>query len=85
MNVTADDIAQLLASPPPRAVPPHVQQAVQGGGCASWFLPAFGLVFGGFGMIFVVVFFPWEFVDEIRLAMNGRTTSGEIGVVARPL
>ncbi len=78
MKVTADDIAQLLASPPPRQVPAHVQQAVQGGGCASWFLPAFGLVFGGFGMIFVVVFFPWRFVDDFRLGASDRTTPGEI-------
>ncbi len=78
MKVTADDIAQLLASPPPRSVPAPVQQAVQGGGCASWFLPAFGLVFGGFGLIFVVVFFPWRFVDDFRLAASDRTTPGEI-------
>lgn len=78
MKVTADDIAQLLASPPPRSVPAHMQRAVQGGGCASWFLPAFGLVFGGFGMIFVVVFFPWRFLDDFQLAASDRTAPGEI-------
>lgn len=78
MKVTADDIAQLLASPPPRLVPAHVAQAVQGGGCAGWSLPLFGLVFGGFGMIFVVMFFPWRFVDDLRLAASDRTAPGEI-------
>lgn len=78
MKVTAEDIAQLLASPPPRVVPPHVQRAVQGGGCAPWFLPVFGLVFAGFGMVFVVVFFPWKFVDEFRLAASDQTVPGRI-------
>lgn len=78
MKVTADDIAQLLASPPPRPVPAHVAQAVQGSGCAGWSLPLFGLVFGGFGMIFVVLFFPWRFVDDLRLAASDRTAPGNI-------
>ncbi len=81
MKVTADDIAQLLASPPPRPVPAHVARAAQGGG-KDGCLPWFGLLFGGFGMIFVVVFFPWRFVDDFRLAASDRTAPGEIRHVA---
>lgn len=78
MKVTADDIAQLLASPPPRTVPAQVQQAVLGRGCARWSLAGFGLLFGGFGMVFVVMFFPWRFVDDFRLADSDCTTPGVI-------
>ena len=77
MKVTADDIAQLLACPPPRSVPIHVAQAARGdskAGCT----PLFGLLFGGFGMIFVVVFFPWWFLDDFQLAASDRTAPGEI-------
>ena len=76
MKVTADDIAQLLASAPPRKVPPAVERAAQGGGgCIA---SGVGLFFGAFGMIFVVIFFPWRIVDEIRLASSARTAPGEI-------
>jgi hypothetical protein len=77
VKVTAEDIAQLLASPPPRQVPAHVTRAATGGGNAGC-LPLFGLVFGGFGLIFVGLFFPWRFVDELRLAGSDRTAPGEI-------
>ncbi|SDR97359.1 DUF3592 domain-containing protein [Opitutus sp. GAS368] len=77
MKVTAEDIAQLLASPPPRQVPAHVAQAAAGGGKGGC-LPLFGLVFGGFGMIFVVAFFPWRFLDDFQLAASDRTAPGEI-------
>ncbi|MDI1319264.1 MAG: DUF3592 domain-containing protein [bacterium] len=83
MKVTADDIAQLLAAAPPRPVPAHITKAV-GGGCAAWFLPLFGLVFGGLGLVFVVIFFPWQFLDEWRLAgAEARTTGGVITEVSR--
>ncbi len=69
VKVTADDIAQLLASPPPRRVPAHVVRAAKGGG-ASWITALFGLFFGGFGLVFVVIFFPWRFWDDWRLAAD---------------
>jgi hypothetical protein len=77
VKVTADDIAQLLAGTPPRRVPDHVRKAAQGGG-GGCVLPIFGLGFGTFGMIFVVVFFPWQFLDEWRVGASDRTTPGEI-------
>jgi hypothetical protein len=77
VKVTAEDIAQLLASPPPRPVPAHVARAATGGGNGGC-LPLFGLVFGGFGLVFVVMFFPWRFLDEFRLAASDRMVPGEI-------
>ncbi|HET7535489.1 MAG TPA: DUF3592 domain-containing protein [Candidatus Didemnitutus sp.] len=75
MKVTADDIAQLLANSPPRLVPAHVAKAAKGGG--AWALTLFGLLFGGFGLFFVFLFFPWRVVDEWRLAHGStRTASG---------
>ena len=82
MKVTADDIAQLLASPPPRQVPAHVVKAARKGR-AAWGTAVFGLFFGAFGMIFVVVFFPWRFWDEWRLAWGGASsTTGLVSGVA---
>jgi hypothetical protein len=81
VKVTAEDIAQLLASPPPRAVPPRVAKAVLVGR-GIWFLPLFGLVFGGMGLLFTFLFFPWRFQDDWRLAADGvRTTPGVITAV----
>lgn len=73
VKVTADDIAQLLASSPPRKVPAHVVKAAQGGG-SGCFLPLFGLAFGSFGMIFAVIFFPWRLADDLRLASDRVST-----------
>jgi hypothetical protein len=78
VKVTADDIAQLLASSPPRNVPAHVAKAAKGGGAVLGVL--FGLAFGGFGMIFVVLFFPWRLGEELRLSFG--TTLTVPGIVA---
>ncbi len=80
MKVTADDIAQLLASPPPRPVPAHVLGAARKG-TAPWSTAVFGLFFGSFGMIFLVIFFPWRIADEWRLAASGSTATGEVTAV----
>jgi len=77
VKVTADDIAQLLAAAAPRRVPPRVQRAALGGG-AGWFLPAFGFVFGSFGMLFVWAFFPWQIGDDWRLEASGTVTTGMV-------
>lgn len=77
MKVTADDVAQLLASSPPRLVPAHVLKAARKG-AAPWSTALFGLFFGSFGMIFVGVFFPWRFADDWRLAASGVAASGEV-------
>ncbi len=75
MQVTADDIAQLLASVPPRKVPAHVRRAVQGG-AGLWVGVLFGLFFGTFGMFFVWLFFPWRVFDDWRLDVEGQETPG---------
>jgi hypothetical protein len=78
MKLTADDVAQVLASSAPRQVPAHFAKAVSGGR-SSWFFPLFGLAFGGFGMLFVVIFFPWRFMDDLRLDSDAaRITKGAI-------
>ncbi len=83
VKVTAEDIAQLLASAPPRRVPSSVARAATGNR-SSWFLPLFGLVFGGMGLVFTLVFFPWRFRDDWRLAADSaRTVPGVITDVSR--
>lgn len=77
MKVTADDIARLLASAPPRQVAAHVACAAKKEG-AGWGTALFGLLFGGFGMIFVVLFFPWRIAQELELDALGRRASGVI-------
>ena len=80
MKVTADDIAQLLASAPPRLVPAHVVGAAQRGG-SSWGTAVFGLVFGTFGLLFVGFFFPWQLVNELRLASGAAEAPGTVTAV----
>jgi hypothetical protein len=73
VKVTADNIAQLLATPPPRPVAAQVAAAARKGR-AAWSTALMGLFFGAFGMIFVVVFFPWRIWDEMRLASGATST-----------
>lgn len=78
MKVTAEDVAQLLASPPPRPVPAHVQKAAQGGE-GAWFIPLFGFIFFSFGTLLAAFFFPWRFIDDWRLSSDSaRTVKGRI-------
>lgn len=78
MQVTADDIAQLLASRPPRKVPAHVVAAARKGR-AQWTTGLVGLVFALFGLVFVAVFFPWRALDEMQLATGDtRTVAGVV-------
>ena len=84
VKVTADDIAQLLASAPPRLVPDHVAAAAVGGGRTNWITPLLGLVLGGLGLLFVAVFFPWRFWDDWRLAAGSVSlTPGVITAVSK--
>jgi hypothetical protein len=82
-KVTADDIAQLLASAPPRLVPAHVQKAASRLGAQHGFMAVFGLLFGGMGLFFVAVFFPWRFWDEGRLASAGAATTTGVVLAVR--
>jgi Protein of unknown function (DUF3592) len=84
MKVTADDVAQLLAGSPPRQVSAHLAKAVMKGGGTTWFVALFGLVFACLGLLFVVIFFPWRFMDDWRLASDAaQTTRGIITTVQR--
>lgn len=75
VKVTADDIAQLLANAPPRQVPSHVANATRVSG--GWMQLLSGVGFFAFGMLFVRVFFPWQFYNDWRLA-DAPTTSGVV-------
>lgn len=78
MKVTAQDVAQLLGSSPPRNIPVHVARAAQGGR-GSWFGPLLGFAFFAFGLIFVVIFFPWRLLDDWKLSSDAaRTVKGSI-------
>lgn len=83
MKVSADDIAQLLASTPPRRVPDNVAKAALRGR-SGWGSVVFAVIFGGMGLLFTWAFFPWELADEWRLAADAaRTTPGLITAVNR--
>jgi len=59
-------LAAFLAQIPPRRVPPELRRAAnrQSG---LWFLGLFGLMFGGLGLFFVWMFFPWNFPRDWQL------------------
>jgi hypothetical protein len=73
-------LATLLAAPPPRQVPRELMQAARRQG-PSWALGLFGLLFGGFGLVFVFLFFPWHFLEDWRLA-GTPTVTGRVLAVA---
>lgn len=77
MKVSANDIATLLASPAPRAVPEHVMKVARTGG-GRWVGAIFGLFFAAFGMIFVYVFFPWRITDELQLKFGSTGTASGV-------
>jgi hypothetical protein len=82
MQVTANDVVQLLAAAPPRRVPVQVYRAAASG--RGWGVPLFGAVFGAFGLLFTFVFFPWRFWDDWRLAADSaQTTAGVVQDVAK--
>ncbi len=74
----ANEIAALLAAPPPRRVPPALLRSAQGQSRSGVFILVGG-IFLLFGMFFVSVFFPWNFYREIRLAAaDTATTRGRV-------
>jgi hypothetical protein len=78
MKVTTEDVAQLLASTPPRQIPAHVRKAAQGGG-AVWSLLVLGLGFIFLGLLFTAFFFPWHFLDDWQLSSDAaQTVTGRI-------
>ena len=83
MKVTADDIAQLLSSAPPRLVPAHVIKAAQSRNTSAAGVVV-GLFFVLLGLTFTAVMFPRHLGDEWRLASQAAaTTQGVVTAVAR--
>lgn len=77
MALSPDQIYSFLSQRPPRYVPAAVRRkALKKAGLSMIF---FGLLFGGFGVPFVVIFFPWRIIDDVRLeSSSALTTSGRI-------
>lgn len=59
-------LAAVLASPPPRQLPPALRRAVLRQS-ASLSFAIFGLLFGGIGLYFVLIYFPWNFLADLKL------------------
>lgn len=62
-------VAALLAANPPRNVTPEMRKLALRQGF-SRFVMIFGALFGTFGLVFVYLFFPWNFPDEMRLGSS---------------
>ena len=60
------ELSQWLRMPPPRRLTPCLRKQL-GKTPGSWFLVLFGLLFGGFGSLFCVMFLPWKILQEISL------------------
>jgi hypothetical protein len=69
MAVTVEQLGEFLRQPVPRTIPSNIRaRKLQGSlGCFGFL---FGLLFGGFGMIFVVIFFPWRLWQELALDLG---------------
>ena len=73
-----EQLAPVLASPPPRVLSPSLRRAALRQSAPLSFA-IFGFLFGGFGMVFVCVFFPWNFASDLRLrARDTAETEGRI-------
>jgi len=69
-----EQLAALLAAPPPRTVPGELQRAGYRQ-AASLGLMIFGLIFGGFGLAMGMVFFPWNFYRDWQLSAGSTLTA----------
>lgn len=73
-----EQLAAVLASPPPRVLPRALRRAALGQAAPLSF-GIFGALFGGFGLIFVLIFFPRNIAQEWKL--NSGETAQSNGVV----
>lgn len=83
MKVSADDIAQLLASPPPRLLPAHVARAAKSAQASALSILVLPLLFGLGGIWLAIASFPVRVLDEMRLGRESVRTAGTIVSVAR--
>jgi hypothetical protein len=73
-----EQLAALLASPPPRMVPREMLRAARRQ-TPSVALGIFGVVFGGMGLLFAWMFFPWNFYLDAQLAAaDTATAAGQV-------
>jgi hypothetical protein len=60
------ELVATLSAPPPRTLPKEVRRlALRQAAPVSFAI--FGLVFGGLGTLFVAIFFPWKFAQDLKL------------------
>jgi hypothetical protein len=81
MKITAEDIAQLLASPTPRRVPAHIVAACRRDR-AKWGTALTGLLFVLLGGSFSAEYFSKRTLDEWRLMRHGQGTTAKIQAAA---
>ncbi len=80
-KISDEELAGFLASTPPRRyIPPAIRNAALRQ-VAPLFLAVFGAFFGGFGLIFVSHFTPWNILEDLRL-QNAPTVSGLVETAA---
>ncbi|MEO7413692.1 MAG: hypothetical protein ABIZ81_10065 [Opitutaceae bacterium] len=73
-----DQLAAVLASPIPRVLPREVRRAILSQAAPLSF-GIFGALFGGFGLVFVWIFFPRNIAQEWRL--NSEETARAAGFI----
>jgi hypothetical protein len=76
----AGDLAAMLSTPTPRVLSPELRRvALQNSAPLSFGI--FGALFGGFGLVFVWLFFPWNFQRDLAL-QSGDLAQGNGWIVA---
>lgn len=82
MSVTLEDLGAFLREPTPRVVPQNIRRQALRGFCGLG--PTLvGAAVLAFGSLFLWIFFPWRFADEMRLDLGapakiaGRLTSAK--------
>jgi hypothetical protein len=78
-----EQIAAVLSSPPPRKLTPSLRRAALRQSVPLSYA-IFGLLFGGFGLHFVLVYFPWHFIGDLKLRQSDTAeTDGRIMAMAK--
>lgn len=66
MSVSLDELGEFLRQPSPRAIPDNIRRRRLSGFLGRG-LALFGWCFALFGLLFLVIFFPWRLPSELQL------------------